>query len=118
MKPIKPSEVAVKKKELIPDFVIGIINELIVKHWNYKTNISKIEQFDIIECILLKEPTLNRQDIFNKKWLDIQDVYCEEGWNVEYVKPTYFEDFTAYFIFKESNEKVINFDKTGKISRD
>lgn len=117
-KPIKPSEVAMKKKELIPDFVIGIINELIVKHWNYDTNTSIVEQNYIIQKILETKISLNRHDIFINNWLDIEDIYRAEGWDVIYVKPAYFEDFTAYFIFKESNEKVINFDKTGKISRD
>ena len=64
---IKPYEIVEKKKELIPDFVIDVINELIAKCWNYKTNTSIVEQSDIVEYILIKEPSLKKQDIFNKK---------------------------------------------------
>ena len=42
---------------------------------------------------------LKRADVFSNHWLDVEDIYREQGWNVEYDKPTYNETYDAYFVF-------------------
>jgi hypothetical protein len=42
---------------------------------------------------------LNRNEIFKKGWLDVEEIYGKAGWKVEYDKPGYNEDYAAHFIF-------------------
>lgn len=90
IRPIAPSEV----KKSIPSFVIEAVNELISE--KYKPNVRFIiRQNEIKERVMSK----TEQD-FDYSWLDIEDVYRESGWLVEYDKPRYNEQYDAFFEFK------------------
>lgn len=98
VKPISPSEIAEKKKEIIPDFVIEAWNKAIAQKWS--NNKSYIDQDYIVEQIILSSPTeIDRTTVFDEKWLDIEDIYEAEGWKVKYDKPHYSENYKAHFIF-------------------
>ena len=49
---------------------------------------------------LMVEKGLNRNEIFNKGWLNIEEVYRSAGWKVNYDKPAYNESYDAYFTFE------------------
>ncbi len=106
VKPIKPSEV--KKKEIeIPDAVIEAVNEMIQEKWNGKE--ATIFQDDIIDRIIfinktLNKTLLNRDTIFDKNYLDFEDIFRKAGWKVEYDKPGYNEDYKAYFVFSKKRK--------------
>ena len=102
--PISPSDVIVKKKEILPDFVIEAFNEIIAK--NYSGGSSKFKQEEIITLIISKMPkdgdTSNRSfrnEIFDNRWLDIEDIYRKSGWRVVYDSPAYDETYPATFTF-------------------
>lgn len=40
-----------------------------------------------------------RNVVFANKWLDIEDIYREQGWRVDYDKPAYNENYQASFTF-------------------
>jgi hypothetical protein len=40
------------------------------------------------------------QTIWENKWLDVEDEYRKNGWEVEYDKPGLGESYPARFIFK------------------
>jgi len=43
---------------------------------------------------------LNRAEIFDKGWLNVEEVYRAAGWAVEYDKPGFNESYSATFTFK------------------
>jgi hypothetical protein len=106
MKPITPGEIVHEKA--FPSYVIRAFNELIQE--NYRGRESKVLQDDVIERILSyanvgakpEEPILTRAQIFELDYLDIEDMYKEAGWKVDYRKPDYNENpFPSYFRFKK-----------------
>lgn len=99
-KPISPCDVTKAKLANIPDLVVEAINELISEKFNSRIGISAVCQDDIIVRIMAKMPGATRDLIFEKGWLDIEDMYGEAGWEVEYDKPGYNESYPATFRFK------------------
>lgn len=97
-RPIKPSEVPDAKVSRIPDGVFEAFNELIVENWS--NDRARVNQKDAVERIADKVQCL-RQDVFDKGWLDVEDIYRKAGWLVEYDKPGYNESYEAFFIFKK-----------------
>ncbi|MBI2120170.1 MAG: hypothetical protein HYT94_00935 [Parcubacteria group bacterium] len=94
--PIKPGDIAKVKKTIFPDKVFEAFNELIVAH--FSNGLSTIKQDDIVELMVKKG--LERNQIFNNHWLDVEEVYRDEGWKVEYDKPAHCESYPATFTFK------------------
>lgn len=95
MKPISPSDVVAAKKEKIPEVVIETFNDLIAQ--NFLDGVSSFKQKAVV--LFLVEKGLNRQEIYDKHWLDIEDVYREAGWKVVYDKPAYNETYEPNFTF-------------------
>lgn len=95
--PVKPDEVVEIQKRDIPDYVIKVINDLIAQKWDGHSAV--ITQRVIVEKILQAEPFLVRSEIFDNGWLNIETLYREAGWKVEYDKPGYNETYEAYFTF-------------------
>ena len=98
MKPIKPEEVETKFSEGIPDYVIGAFNDLIVENWSNVSRSSKVKQEEVISLICSSGNIL-RKKIFVNKWLDIEPLYENIGWSVNYHRSACNEGFEAYFEF-------------------
>ena len=101
VKPLAPADVVSARAVLFPDFVLKTWNTAIAKNW---TGIqSRIEQDDMVYELIAASPShIDRGDVFNNHWLDIEDVYRAEGWVVEYVKPAYNDSYYAHYIFKKT----------------
>lgn len=92
-----------RKVVQIPDEVIEVFNDLIAKHFNgvYAT----FMQEEAVKLILKKfarKPEMamvTRDKIFDDKWLDVEDIYRQAGWDVEYDKPAFNESYPASFTF-------------------
>ena len=98
IEPIKPNEAAALKKTVFPDFVIQAFNNMIVKNLNGKY--STILQKDIIsEIKRVSKIKLTNDQIFDNHYLDVEDMYRDAGWKVEYDKPAYCETYEPIFIF-------------------
>ena len=98
--PIKPSEITPKKGKFFPNAVLESFNELITKMWNGKS--ATIKQEDVVKLMVQKG--LASSEIFNKGWLDVEDMYERAGWSVEYDKPSYKESYPATFTFKQKSK--------------
>ncbi len=100
IKPITPQEAAEKKLNSIPEEIIEIFNELIVKNYNVDISSSTVKQKEVLPkiCSALQ---LTSHQIFDRKWLDVEELFDRAGWNVKYNKPARDEDFEAYFEFKK-----------------
>lgn len=97
VKPIRPEEVSGKHQSTIPPLVVQTINDMIVK--NGRGGSIVLFQDDIVAQLVQKG--LNREDIFENGWLDIEGLYRSHGWKVEYDKPSYNESYRASFTFSK-----------------
>lgn len=93
--PIKPSEVAKRKQETMPDAVLESFNELIAE--DFSNGSATVIQKKVVALMIAKG--LKRDDIFDKGWLDVEGIYRKAGWKVEYDKPGFNESYEAKFIF-------------------
>ena len=96
MRPIKPSEVSDKKSAEIPDEIISVFNELIVKYWNGKS--SMFTQDELLTLVLIRMEISSKR-IFDEHLFDVGDLYSKEGWKVKYDSPGMGETFKAFFEF-------------------
>lgn len=94
--PIRPENMTVAKQASLPDAVITVFNELIIKHWDGRR--ATITQDEAVA--LMVNRGLNRKEIFDQGWLNVEDIYRQAGWVVEYDKPGYNETYLATFTFK------------------
>lgn len=94
-KPIRPSEVSGRLNNSIPATVIDAFNELIVK--NFTGSCAIIFQKDAIA--LIKKKGINEGELFENRWLDVEDVFRKSGWEVLYDKPGYNESYEPTFQF-------------------
>jgi hypothetical protein len=81
----------------IPDPVFEVFNELIVK--NLRDGEAHVLQDDAVTAIS-GALTVERQDVLDNHWLDVEDAYRAQGWVVDYDKPGYNETYSAFFTFK------------------
>ncbi len=98
MPPIKASEVTGKKRTQIPEEVFDAFNELIVENMHGKS--STFTQKKVV-ALILEKSILSRDVIFNKNYLDVEDIYRAEGWLVEYDSPGYCENYDATYTFRK-----------------
>lgn len=96
VKPIKPEETVGLKKSMIPDEVIQSFNEMIAQ--NMSCGRSSFKQKDVVALIASKGIDIN--ELYEKQWLDVEDVFRAEGWIVEYDKPGFNESYDAVFTFR------------------
>ena len=93
--PIRPDEV----QKTIPDEIIEIFNALISENWDGCSAV--IKQDTIVESIM-ERMEIKRETIFEKRYLDIEDIYKKVGWKVFYDKPGYNEaPYPCIFIFRK-----------------
>lgn len=98
-KPISPKKV--KKIISFPKEVITIFNDLITKHWNgSEAHFTQTEAVDLIT----KKLKISSQKIFDNHWLDVEPVYRQAGWIVEFDQPAYCESYEASFKFKKGSK--------------
>jgi hypothetical protein len=98
---ITPDEAFSKAAEgqHIPNEVFEVFNELIVK--NLRDGKARIQQDEAVTMIEARM-TVQRQDIYGNRWLDVEDAYRAQGWAVDYDKPAYNETHSATFTFRRS----------------
>lgn len=102
---ISPKDIGKYKAKSFPYFVFEAFNECIAE--NYTNGKAIVKQDDVINRILGKQdipdhevPGYYRREIFDKGWLNIEEVYREQGWKVTYDKPGYNESYGAFWEFK------------------
>lgn len=97
-KPIKPSDVVNAKKTATPDEVIDAFNGLIAEKFSSgSATVTVKEAADRIAHAL----GVSREQVFDRGWLDVEDIYRKAGWHVDFDKPGYNEDYEAYYVFSK-----------------
>jgi hypothetical protein len=98
-KPISPDEAAKIQQSLIPDEIIESFNELIAENYKSTSKESVVLQKDVLSRIHKKMPNISGGVIFKNNWLNIENLYSNEGWIVQYDRPAYCESYEPYFKF-------------------
>lgn len=100
MKILTPEDAKQEKLTSIPDFVYQAFNNLLVRNYDaYSITISQNEVIlEILRLCHLEDFT--KETIFKNRWLDVEEEYRKNGWEVEYDKPGLGESYPARFIFK------------------
>lgn len=97
VQPITPDEVVQCKAKVLPGAVIQVFNDLIAKHWNgHGARFTQDEAAALIASSL----DVPRQEVFDNRWLDVEEVFRAVGWHVEYDSPGYNESYKATFAFR------------------
>lgn len=110
VKPISFDDFEKQYEKHIPDFVIEAVNKLLLKSWDGSS--ATITQNSIINAMIRPQeysemPTSEfRRMIFDEHWLDFENLYRENGWDVYYDKPGYNETYDAYFVFKKKGSQL------------
>ena len=94
IEPIRPHEV---KKESIPDAVIEVFNALISEKWDGREAV--IKQKDAVARIVDRMQIIEDL-VFDRKYLDVEPIYRDAGWTVEYDKPGWSENYEPSFTFR------------------
>lgn len=95
VRPISPDEVSELQLEQIPSAVFETFNRMIGEL--ALNGCATIRQQDVVDALIDKG--LNKQEIFRRGWLNIEGLYREAGWEVEYDKPAYNETYEPLFKF-------------------
>lgn len=97
VEPITPDEVVAAKAKILPDEVIEVFNELIAKHWaGHSSKFKQSEAEEIIAARLAVHPKF----LYQNNYMDVEDIYREQGWSVTYDKPGYNEMYEATYEFE------------------
>jgi hypothetical protein len=99
---ISPSEAEELQIRHIPPEVFETFNRFIAqKFFNGR---ARVLQKDIVNALVGRG--LNRHQIYDEHWLDVEDAYRKKGWDVVYDKPAYNETYEASFEFKAKKKQV------------
>jgi hypothetical protein len=97
--PLKPSEVLMVRRDTILTEVIDVFNEFITQRFDGRQAV--VQKDDVVDVLVNKG--FDRQDIYTKHLLNVEDVFRQAGWVVTYTSPDRDESFNPYFTFKAPN---------------
>lgn len=100
IKPIRPEEANAEKLQDIPDAVFEVFNKQIIRNLSSGGRRAVVYQ-DVVLELLEEGHDLDRDVVFDNGWLDVEPLYREAGWKVEYDKPAYNENYRAHFVFSK-----------------
>ena len=105
VKTVSPEQLPDNQPTHIPKEVISIFNELITENWDGRK--AHIKQNSAVNRIVNRLEVC-RKTIFQKHWLDVEEIFRQAGWVVMFDKPGYCEPYEAYFEFsKKDNSNSI-----------
>ena len=100
-KTLSPTGTQDKKQTSIPNEVFQIIDDLITINSSASRSEAIVSQTDIVDRLLRKG--FSKGDIYDNGWLDIEDHYNNEGWNVTYNKSINRDNGRSYFMFTKKD---------------
>lgn len=97
VKPIKPSEIAQAKVAVIPEAVIQVVNDILARR--FTNGRASIKQKEIVNELVCNH-NMTTDMIYSNGYLNFEEIYREQGWDVVYDKPAYYETYDSVFKFK------------------
>lgn len=101
VQPISPDKIIENLDDIIPEYVIESVNELLKKKFRDIDDTIYIKQDELIKLILDKS-SIKREEIFDNHYLDFEALYEKYGWEVSYDKPGYDESYTPNWKFSKA----------------
>lgn len=102
IKALSPSEIKIQHSVLILPEVIQAVNELLVKEFDGKYDVTLLQK-DIIERTLqlceMNNVEMTRSRLFSEKHMNFEAAFRKVGWEVVYDGPAYCETYEATFKF-------------------
>lgn len=95
-KPIRPEEVGGHKATVIPAAVFDAFNAEIAAR--YEGGRAEVTQKAVMDR--LTRAGLERREVFDRGWLNVEAAYEDFGWKVRYEKPGFNEGGEAFFTFE------------------
>lgn len=95
---ITPEQVSEVRENAIPPEVLKVFNDMIVE--NFDGHSARLDQDDVLERVV-QNTGVARGLVLSRNWLNVEDIFRRAGWKVEYDKPAYCENYTAYWIFSK-----------------
>ena len=92
-KPISPSELLTKRSREIPSEVIDIFNDLLLEKFSGGMAI-------IYLSTVTEKVNKHTFPAFEMWWLDVEDIYREQGWKVDFVKQSIGDSFKSHYVFR------------------
>jgi hypothetical protein len=96
-KPITPAEAAQSSESSIPAAVFMAFNKLLGER--YDRGGIHIDEKEVVALILKGDPALTADELYKRKWLDVEPLYRKAGWKVDYDKPGYNETYDPSWTF-------------------
>lgn len=97
MQPITPEQALAEAGKDFPPKVIDQWNKAITR--NMVGNTSIVMQKEIAQSIA-NELRCTVNCVYSARWLDVEQMYRNAGWKVEYDRPGWNENYEANFIFR------------------
>ena len=71
---------------------------------DYDCGSATVKQDDVVALMVQKG--LDRQEIFDKGWLNVEDIYRKAGWRVVFDKPGFRDTYPATYEFKRKTKHI------------
>ena len=97
--PISPEEVGAMKLGSLPEYIFDAFNQLIIDNWNANSYRSSFKLKDVVAKLRANVKDFSCQEAYDKNWFDVEPYYREKGWEVEFDKPAYNENYDSCFLF-------------------
>lgn len=97
--PISPDDIPAAKETVFPPFVYDCFNKCITQ--KYTNGRATVYLKDVTP--LIKDACKENNIPFHTDFLNIEEVYRAQGWNVVYDGPAYCESYDAYFVFSKKS---------------
>jgi hypothetical protein len=102
-KPVKPNEISKIKASNIPKEVILVFNDLIIKNFNgHSARVVQDEAAKLAAELL----GISTCQLYENNWMDVESTFEEAGWDVEYDKAHYSDNYDSYFKFSPKTTRV------------
>lgn len=101
VKPLSPEDVRKAKAQIFPPAVIRAVNHVLAMQYQNDFGVIRVLQNTVIELAMLEMPDTEREDFFEKGWLNFESLYQDQGWKVEYDKPGSTDLYAAHWLFSK-----------------
>ena len=100
-KALSPKEAITRAKNEVPELVVQAWNNLIVE--NLKVQGGKASSEFLLEELanqITLIMSISYEQAKQKGWFDLEDIFRDKGWKVEFDRPGYNESYSPKFTFK------------------
>lgn len=85
----KPITLPQEVKSAMPDEIVEVFNDLIQRYWDGRQ--ARFKQEEAVGLIATKL-SIRPNSVFDKHYLDVEELYRQAGWKVVYDKPGFNEN--------------------------